>query len=74
MDIRQNAVQDICEALDAFVSLSAFNFDNVEGGGSSRHSIAGDVAALAAWSTRCPTLLTSRLREWIQFFLSLFIF
>ncbi|KAJ7884102.1 hypothetical protein B0H14DRAFT_3857156 [Mycena olivaceomarginata] len=64
--LNPNAVQDICEALDAFVSLSAFNFDNVEGGGSSRHSIAGDVATLAAWSTRCPTLLTSRLhgRNW----------
>ncbi|KAJ7782197.1 hypothetical protein B0H14DRAFT_2960150 [Mycena olivaceomarginata] len=63
--LNPNAVQDICEALDAFVSLSR-STSTTSGGGSSRHSIAGDVATLAAWSTRCPTLLTSRLhgRNW----------
>jgi hypothetical protein len=62
----QTTVHEIAEALDAFPRLASFDFDNVENAGPAPGFLAysADSSALEAWSTHCPTLVTSRLREW----------
>ncbi|KAJ6527063.1 hypothetical protein B0H19DRAFT_1243344 [Mycena capillaripes] len=64
------AIQEIADALDQFVGLTSFDFDNVVGAGpGGGHCCIADFLALTVWSTRCPTLVTARLhcRTWSRY-------
>ncbi|KAJ7673952.1 hypothetical protein DFH06DRAFT_1467323 [Mycena polygramma] len=66
--LSKHAVEVIAEALDSFVCLEQFDFDNVSVRESENSPRVGDWLALTDWSERCPTLVRSRLhcRNWAR--------
>ena len=58
-------MQEIADAFETLGGLTSFDFDNVVDG-TQHHPLHADFVALNTWSAKCPSLVTSRLRESTQ--------